>query len=172
MPDGANEHESRAGFTSSDPYEIEADNFASALLMPSELFKKEMHRTREGLEAIKRLAGICETSLISTAIRYTKFAEEPCAIIVSNGNIVDYAFMSKPLEQFSDIEWIKKDTAVPKDTLTYDYNAVAEESDIGDLSDWFEGHSLEMQEDVIKLGEYDKILTVITVTQDMRPDSQ
>jgi len=167
LPDGANEHESRAGFTSSDPYEIEADNFASALIMPSELFKKEMQKMEEGLKAIKALADVCETSLISMAIRYTKFAEESCAIIVSEGNVIDYAFMSESLEQFSDIEWIKKGAAVSKDTLTYNYSATEEGSDIGDLSDWFEGRSFETQEDVIKLGEYGKILTVITVKQDM-----
>lgn len=167
LPDGANEHESRAGFTSSDPYEIEADNFASALIMPSELFKKEIRKIEEGLEAIKALADICETSLTSTAIRYTKFAEEPCAIIVSEDNTVDYAFMSESLEQFSDIEWIKKGAAVSKDTLTYNYSDTDEGSDLGNLSDWFEGCSFEIQEDVIKLGEYGKTLTVITVTQDM-----
>jgi len=167
LPDGANEHESRAGFTSSDPYEIEADNFASALLMPSELFKKEMQKMEEGLEAIKALAKVCETSLISTAIRYTKFAEEPCAIIVSEGNIIYYAFMSESLKRLPDIEWIKKGMAIPGNTLTYNYAAVDDGSDLGDLSDWFEGHNFETQEDVIKLGEYGKTLTVITVTQDI-----
>ena len=167
LPDGANQHESRAGFTSNDPYEIEADNFASALIMPSELFKKEMRRVEEGLKAIKTLADICETSLISTAIRYTKFAEEPCAIIVSEDNIIDYAFMSESLEQLPDIQWIKKGMAISRNTLTYNYTGADEGNYFGDLSDWFEGHSFEMQEDVIKLGGYGKILPVITVTQDM-----
>ena len=40
-------HQSRAGFVSADPYEMEADHFAAGLLMPSSPFKKEIGREDE-----------------------------------------------------------------------------------------------------------------------------
>ena len=48
-----NIHESRAGFASSDKYEMEADYFAAGLLMPQKLFTPAMRHAGEGLAAIK-----------------------------------------------------------------------------------------------------------------------
>lgn len=174
LPDRDGQHISQAGFTSQNLYEIEADNFAASLLMPSNLFKKEMRKSGEGLEAIKKLAEICQTSLISTAIRYTEFTKEHCAIIVSKGTQVKYACMSKPLRELPNIEWISKGSAIPENTLTKSFNercsdpdAAKEDSISGNLADWCGGYDLEIQEDVIGVEGYRKTLTVITVIQDI-----
>jgi len=174
LPNGDGMHISESGFTSQDPYEIEADNFASALLMPSELFQRAIRKNGEGLTAIKKLASLCRTSILATAIRYTEFAEEACAIIVSEGNNIDYAFMSETLKQFPDIEWIRKGNSIPTSALTKTFNAkyignctTEENSNSGILSDWCGEYDLEIQEDVIGLGNYGKTLTIITVTQDL-----
>jgi len=42
-------HVSEAGFTSADPYEMEADQFAAGLLMPGDLFKKALNKRDAGL---------------------------------------------------------------------------------------------------------------------------
>jgi IrrE N-terminal-like domain len=67
---GKTAHESRAGFISSDPLEQEADHFAAGLLMPDFLFVPAIRGMDDGLKAIEKLAGLCETSLTATAIRY------------------------------------------------------------------------------------------------------
>ena len=141
LPDGNGIHVSQSGFTSQDPYEKEADNFACALLMPSELFKAEINKRGEGLAAIKGLKELCKTSFIATAIRYTEFAEEPCAVIVSTGDSVDYSFKSEALKKLPDIEWISKGNPIPSGTLTESFNkqntnTTEEGSDSGILSDW------------------------------------
>jgi len=62
-------HFSKAGFCSADRYEQEANQFASALLMPAKLFATAAGHVGDGLQAIKTLQAICETSLEATAIR-------------------------------------------------------------------------------------------------------
>src|SRR5271165_4511476 len=91
-------HQSESGFTSEDKYEREADSFAASLLMPKLLFKATCGRSGQGLTAIERMAGLCVTSLTATAIRYAKVSDDPVAVICSKGNRVEFAFMSKPLQ--------------------------------------------------------------------------
>ena len=115
-------HESRAGFRSSDRYEIEADHFAANLLMPESLFTKAIDRAGEGLEAIESLADLCVTSLTATAIRYVQCTSSAAAIVVSSGDGIDYCFMSDPLKEIQGLEWIRKGEGLPPGTATSKFN--------------------------------------------------
>ncbi len=48
-------HESHAGFGSADRYELEADHFAAALLMPRQMFSAALRRAGYGLAATERI---------------------------------------------------------------------------------------------------------------------
>ncbi len=85
-------HESRAGFASGDRYELDADHFAAGLLMPRSLFTDAMRRVGDGLAAIENLAGLCQTSLTATAIRYTQCTRDPMAMVLSTGERINYCF--------------------------------------------------------------------------------
>ena len=115
-------HKSRAGFGSDDRYELEADHFAAALLMPRQMFSAALRRTGDGIAAIEELAGICKTSLTATAIRYTQCTSDPVAIIVSTSGSIDYCFMSNALRDHDGIDWIRKRQAVPRTTPTFEFN--------------------------------------------------
>src|SRR5262245_46477360 len=95
-PDGI--HQSHAGF-SDDRYELEADHFAAALLMPDELFPAAVSRAGGGLAAIESLSSLCVTSLTAAAIRYTKCTDDVVAVVVSSGKRINYCFMSRALEE-------------------------------------------------------------------------
>jgi len=71
-------HLSKAGFSSSDPYEREADFFAAALLMPRALFQIACERVPEGLEGVLQLSEQCRTSITASAINYAKMAHGGC----------------------------------------------------------------------------------------------
>jgi Zn-dependent peptidase ImmA (M78 family) len=176
-----NIHESRAGFNSTDRYEMEADHFAARLLMPNALFSSALRHAGDGLSAVERLATICETSLTATAIRYAQCSNEPMAIIVSSGSRIDYCFMSRPLKELKDLDWIKKNQPLPVGGPTHTLNKEAERvrrADRSDgtsnLQDWFGGSlSIEITEDVVGLGSYGKTLTVlhgIEIPDDDDPD--
>jgi hypothetical protein len=170
FPTGAGAHESRAGFTSSDPYEAEADHFAAALLMPEQPFTTALRLFREdGLAAIEHLSECCQTSLTATAIRYAERASIPVAVVVSTGQRIDFAFMSKAMREF-DIQWPRKGSTVPYGVLTERFNLEpvniieARRSDgVSSLRDWFTyRRDVDLREEVVGLGSYGKTMTVLT----------
>ncbi|KGR99264.1 ImmA/IrrE family metallo-endopeptidase [Burkholderia sp. ABCPW 111] len=167
---GGDIHESRAGFASSDQYELEADHFAAGLLMPSHLFDAAAGRYSDGMDAVKGLAADCKTSLTASAIRYTQFAEAAVAIVVSHGSTVDYCFASPAMWGIKGYLHLKKGGVLPRDSLTRDFNqdkrnveSAAEECDDSELNLWFHtDDEIAASEEVIGLGDYGKTLTVIT----------
>ena len=170
LPGDTQVHASRAGFVSDDPYENEADHFAAGLLMPDPMFRSALIYADDGLAGIEHLAGLCRTSLTATAIRYTKKATIPAAIVVSAGVRIDYCFMSTALKEFDGLQWLRKGTPLPANVLTAAFNRNAKnvadayrDKKTANLQDWFGGErSVEVREEVIGLGAYGKTLTVIT----------
>lgn len=170
-------HESRAGFVSGDPYEMEADYFAAALLMPSALFKRALNRTRIGFSAVEAMADLCVTSLTSTAIRYADLTSEAIAIIISSGRTIDYCFLSEAMKSLPELRWPQRGSLVPGGTETALMNADPQRILRGeqtenetDVMDWLGGRrSVAVTEEVVGLGKYGKTLTILsseTIGQD------
>ena len=163
-------HESHAGFGSDDPYEIEADHFAAALLMPESLFSAAIAGAGRGLAAVEHLAGLCVTSLTATAIRYAQHTDDVVAVVISAGKKIKYCFMSKVLQELAGGNRIGKGEPLPPGTPTYNFNldgdrvvAAERASGVSELQDWIGGrHRVEMDEDVVGLGGYGRTLTVLT----------
>lgn len=169
LPPGADFHESCAGFASGEPYEIEADHFATGLLMPGRLFGRAIGRVKDGLEGVEAMAALCKTSLTATAIRYAERTNCAAAIVVSTGAHIDYCFLSETLRDAKNVEWLKRGTSLPSESLTVDFNQDTAKVAGGkrirgktDLADWVGGHSAEGMEEVVGLGGYGKTLTVIS----------
>jgi hypothetical protein len=161
---------SHANFVSDDPFEQEADYFAAALLMPERPFQKEMNRHESGLTCVQALQKACETSLTATAIRYATLTRDGVAAIMSTGATIEYCFMSDGWKQAKGISWLKKGTAVPRGTVTAEFNALPEnirrgktESSTGRLNDWMGGDRVySISEEVVGLGQYGRTLTILT----------
>ena len=171
---GQTVHHSRAGFSFGDPYEIEADHFAASLLMPDPLFSKELEKVGTGLDAVEALSDLCRTSLVATAIRYSQKSELPVAVVVSDGELIDYCFMSDKLKEMDGLEWISKRTVLPADTVTESFNSnptnVSNSARIvggSKLKDWFGGQrDIDLDEQVRGLGSYGKTLTILCTTDE------
>lgn len=163
-------HTSHAGFVSGDPYELEADQFAAGLLMPSLPFKRALGKHEPGLRSVEALAELCKTSLTATAIRYAEITDDAVAVIISTGQFVDFCFMSDTMKSLPKLTWLKKGTRINPNTVTgklaSDSQAVTSgarlEKEI-DISDWLGGiRPVSATEEVVGLGEYGKVLTVLT----------
>ncbi|WP_286352260.1 ImmA/IrrE family metallo-endopeptidase [Geobacter sulfurreducens] len=63
--------------------ELEANTFASELLMPSRMFRPACRRGDPSLDLISSLAYEFSTSLTSTAVRYVEEAKETCIVVFS-----------------------------------------------------------------------------------------
>ena len=176
LPDkGDGIHKSFAGFVSSDSYELEADHFASGLLMPEDLIQPIIRKTLLGLPTVKKIAESCKTSLISSAIRYAFLSEGAVAVIVSEGATVDFCFLSQSMKSLPELSWPVKKSPVPTDSLTAQLNKKSKqllqmeyEEDESDVRDWLGGNkSFQVKEEVQKLGSYGKTLTVLSYAGDI-----
>jgi len=162
-------HVSEAGFTSDNPFEMEADQFAAGLLMPSELFKPALRRRRSDLATVEALATFAGTSLTATAIRCAELTGDAFAAIISTGPTVDFCFLSDAMKSLPKMTWIKKGTPVPDDTATARFNAapgrvLAAERDAEkiDVTLWLGGQDrVKVTEEVMGLGRYGKTLTLL-----------
>lgn len=162
-------HQSEGGFTSEDKYEREADSFAASLLMPKLLFKAAFAKSGQGLTAIESLSNLCVTSLTATAIRFAKLCDEPVAVVCSAGDRVQFAFMSKPLQDMRGLTWIRKGSCLPIGTTTASFNKDEDNVRKGkrvmstsSMETWFDGGgTAELNEEVVGLGDYGKTLTVL-----------
>ncbi|MBI3129669.1 MAG: ImmA/IrrE family metallo-endopeptidase [Candidatus Tectomicrobia bacterium] len=174
LPAGTTMHESRSGFVSEDRYELEADHFAAGLLMPDPLFSKAMNKAGEGLRAVESLAALCQTSLTSTALRLVQCSDVPVAMVMSAGGRIEYCFMSGPLKEMRGLDWIRKNVPVPAGTATHRFNQnpkmIAQAARVDattSIQDWFGGHrNLNMTEEVVGLGNYGKVLTILSLIDD------
>jgi Zn-dependent peptidase ImmA (M78 family) len=63
--------------------EIEANEFASCLLMPEVIFAHYMRREAPNMDRVSELSGEFGTTLTATALRYAQLSPEPCAVAVS-----------------------------------------------------------------------------------------
>ncbi|MES2326282.1 MAG: ImmA/IrrE family metallo-endopeptidase [Pseudomonadota bacterium] len=166
------QHVSSAGFHSSSRYELEADHFAAALLMPTRLVRAILNEVGDGLSAVEAIAGECETSLEAAAIRFTHLCPDPAAVVRSQGETIEYAFMSNSLRDFDGLEWIRKGTPLP-DSATREFNRDDANIRFGrrtegssTVEDWFGGpYRQKVLEEVAGLGSYGKTITILTGMQ-------
>lgn len=70
--------------------ETEANEFASELLMPELLFKKECKNKKFGPDLIRSLAQRFQTSITSVAYRYFELGDHPICLFYSHNNKVKY----------------------------------------------------------------------------------
>jgi Zn-dependent peptidase ImmA (M78 family) len=178
FPNGDGLHRSRSGYISHDRHEKQADQFASALLMPEKLFTKEIDTAGQGFSAIQALAGLCKTSITATAIRFSKYTDDAVAVIVSNKDRVEFCFLSERLKDVRGLQWLKKgDLIAPRSTTAAFNKNPANVSEANEdegccwLDDWFDGApQIEMNEDVVGLGSYGKTLTVLFTEEDIEDE--
>jgi hypothetical protein len=163
-------HRSESGFTSGVWYEREADLFGVELLIPKFLFHKHRREFPTGLDGVKGLAELFQTSLTATAIRYATLCTEPAAVVVSEADRVLYSVLSKPFAlRFCMAPRSKMHPPqVPAKSVTRRFNAsgkvLAEERGVVRADDWFAMAEGDLTEEVIGLGRYGKTLTMLSVS--------
>src|SRR3954454_22707688 len=154
-------HFSCAGFTQNSSIELEADHFASGLLLPSRLTRTFLSKRQIGLRGILDLADAAECSRTAAAIRSAECCNYSIAVIVSEGNQVSYAFMSDKFKQLGKLAFLRKGSLLP-DGATRRFNAdptniLGAKRDCAstDLNRWFDGpRGIGLDEEVIGLGKY------------------
>jgi len=140
--------------------------------MPAGPFKRALGQSDAGLETVEALARLCHTSLTATAIRYAELTNDPVAIIISTGAVVDFCFFSDAMKSLPELAWLRRGMPVPRGTRTAQLGADASRIASGDrveaeidIMDWFGGtRSAAAIEQSLGLGSYAKTLTILTCT--------
>jgi hypothetical protein len=137
-------------------------------LIPEFLFHKHRREFPTGLDGVKGLAGLFQTSLTATGIRYATLSTEAVAVVVSEGDRILYSILSKPFaSRFG--HGVARESGgrrVPAESVTRRLNTgggVVEQRDSVRAHTWFPEASGELVEEVIGLGRYGKTLTVLVV---------
>jgi len=173
LPDpGKDIHCSQANYFSADPFEREADHFASHLLMPTDLVRDSLasQQIPAGLKTIETIAKRCQTPLAAAAIRYADLAEEAVAVIISSGMAVTHCQLSAPMKNINGISPMPRGTLIPTSSKTAQvystpdlYAGAKYLNKNASLADWLGSSSNPpTSEETASLGPCGRVLTVLT----------
>ena len=154
-----------------DSFEVEADYFASELLMPERLVRPLIRRVGDGLDAVRTLADEFRTSMSAAAIRYASVTMEPVAVVVSCNSVVEWTAISHALfvhrwaRPSLKKEWAPRGSGTRRLSLAPDRVRKGETDSASMLlCEWFSGapDAIGAIEEALGLGAFGRVLTVLT----------
>jgi Zn-dependent peptidase ImmA (M78 family) len=160
------------GYSGSPP-ELEANVFASELLMPTVLFRPRCVNAEPSLEVVKALAGEFRTTLTATALRFVEESREPCMVIFSeNGQVRWWRSGKRPPNV-----WLAPRQAIHPASFARDClqdRAVPSTMQPVRLDAWFQdrrrGPTVEVYEQSMRLGSYPTVLTLLWIIEGEEDD--
>jgi hypothetical protein len=164
-----------------DPVEVEADHFASELLMPERWVRPVVDTLPAGMDAIRIIADRFQTSLSSAAVRYAQLSVAAVVVLLTRGDSVEWVTASREVQQADFFRYNAIRTAkVPPGSATRrladDLEAVRasrEDSSTDYLRDWFprapNGTTVEV--DALGLGSYGRVISLLICHDLPNPDA-
>ncbi len=150
-------------------FEIEADAFASELLMPGPHAARIVAGGGGGLTIVEAIADTFQTSLSAAAIRYAALTDDAAIVVVTYDATIEWISFAPRCDEHwwarrrLKGEWVPRNSGTGR--LAADAARIAKSdrvSDRGLLSDWFDkAPAIEVLEDAIGLGTYGRVLTVL-----------
>lgn len=117
-------------------HEVEANQFASELLMPSHLFKSKVAGEVMNLDLINTTAEYFGTSITATLLKYKDLGDFPLSVIFLKNGIVHWKQESSDFP----LKFLAKGSQVPEGSVAADYyngRGLEEEPVLVDALDWF-----------------------------------
>jgi Zn-dependent peptidase ImmA (M78 family) len=160
-------------------FEEEANEFASALLMPKRFFAPLCENDERSMALISRLANDFSTSLTATALHYLKFCEDQVVVIYSEDNRIKWFRGSASFDTIRDDLGFFIDVRARLDTTTLaaklfeNPNLTFRKHKI-DASCWFTPGKYRRDamvvEDSISMPNYNAVLTLLWVDDSLEED--
>lgn len=145
--------------------EVEANYFASELLMPESIFADLIDVEPLRFERIAELGEYFMTSLTATAIRYVDLSREYTAVVLSNNRKIQWWRGSRSFERTF---WIEPGGALSPRTLAADVDGgglVPADPQEVDLDAWVEDASAvdsdTILEETIRLGRFNQTISLL-----------
>jgi len=147
------------------PMEVEANLFASELLMPTALFRPLACEVEPRLEQVKSLAGTFNTSLTATGMKFVDINKHECILVLSTNKVVAW---SKQQGNRSGLR-IEKGMKLHSESLAFHVTEPAGESgpevvkpEAWIAHNWYE-RQIEITEQSWALEGYNSVLTMLAV---------
>ena len=163
-------HSSTSGFVSEEPMEREADEFAAALLIPEfELRRLLARRNFVVLADILALADRWQTSAISAAIRYVKYAAEACTVVLSEKAQVVFSVASEEARALG-LGFVPKKSLLPNGSASTQAWKSGAGTPVGKSiasTEWMPAayRSVQLWEEAVSIGSTDWTLTLLALDQ-------
>lgn len=153
-----------------DWFEVEADTFAAELLVPMRAARTVLAKSGTGLSAVRAIEASFATSLVCAGVRYANLTFDHASVILSHGKVIEWASCSTSMQQHRWARARKKGAWSPPRSMTYALARSAERVEAGEegssegtLAEWFDGApDVPVSEEVVGLGPYGRVLTVLT----------
>jgi Zn-dependent peptidase ImmA (M78 family) len=149
---------------SNSSYEVEANRFASELLLPTKAIYPLVRDKKATISLTKEIANDFKASLTATTLKCVEISEERCAVVWSVDGQIKWC---KPNENFR--SYIPK-KPLDSDSLAYQLfqTSIIQEKDGFVYADaWIDSNSLtsndKIWEDSIHLPTYKSVLTILTL---------
>ncbi len=151
--------------------EIEANCFASELLMPTDLFRERCEGVDPDIFAIRHIADEFSVSLTAAAIRFSEECKKHCVVAFSENGVVQWWW--DRFERYSDRDrkiWIPGRHKIQEGAAAW--SCVRGEISLGQMEEtdpayWFPGvadnHSLRVREQSMRLGKYPIVITLLWI---------
>lgn len=154
-----------------DPVEVEADHFASELLLPEHWVRPLVDGLPVGLESIRYLADRFGASLPCAAVRYAQLSAAPVAVVLARGDSIEWVSASREVQAADFFRYNATRTAtVPRGSATRRLTSAPEavlaceqDSSTDLLRDWFPRapRDVMVEVDALGLGSYGRVLTLL-----------
>lgn len=135
---GKSLHKSYYRFLRKNIVEIEADHFASNLLMPTSRFKQSALARKFDFSVIESLTSKFGTSLSATLLKFIEVDMHPIMVVFSRNNLIEQCWKSHDFPYKFFIEHSSK--KVPPLTVAGDYfnhGTKCDDTEIVEASEWF-----------------------------------
>jgi hypothetical protein len=163
-----------------DPVEVEADHFASELLLPERWARPVVDTLPIGMDAIRTLADRFHASLSCAAVRYAQLSAAPVVVVLTRGDSVEWVAASREVRDADFFRYNATRTArVPPGSATHRLanspaaaRAGEQNSSTDYLRDWFPRapSRLTVEVDALGLGTYGRVLSLLICHDLPEPD--
>ena len=127
-------------------------------------------KTGAGLAAVRAIETTFATSLVCAGVRYANLTFDHASVILSRGKVIEWASCSTSMQEHVWARARKKGDWAPPRSMTYALArspervlAGEEGGGEGTLAEWFDGApNVPVTEEVVGLGPYGRVLTVLT----------
>lgn len=150
--------------------EVEANKFASELLLPTDPVRRIVQAQLASIETAKYLCTEFQTSLTAALLKSVEVTEERCCVVRSTNNVIDWAKANETFQHY-----VRKGEKLSTDSLASQLMAGGEEREAAGMvpaAAWVDdsrmGAGAEIHEDSIFQPHYQSVLTVLTINEPIK----